>query len=1371
MSHRPALARKISRTNSIDAWEHGAVRDSADTTSSTASTTYENDGRTFCKRSSSQAIKTDGCKSSISPVIADLTKCFKGKRSGISTVEASLPTHAGPPTANSSNSHTRTPSNTSQISSSAEDGGHSKSATYETQSRFVQLPTRLGLSDTSETRSEHEHSRRKPSIREFTQSGGDRPDGDEQREPLWFKPWTGDGIEDQLNEQVLKDGFISKPKVSNELGTAKPSLLPHLRNGDGLRNLSQLFLIALDGKRKSCAITSPSTFKPPPRVTLTDARKSAWFADLANNLVPLRRLSRTIPHGIRGKLLLDQCVSHQVPISRTLWLVKCVGANELRAFRRKGISSSVISDNEQKWIQDWTFHVLDFLWTLSQSQPTLVVLSHAIQVVMCIYAEGLINQSQFIDHILSKIGDGPYPEMALYLGVVQTWLPEIVSGHRHSQKLAAACIDILHSHQDIPTSGKERSLIKHVEGLATSIFTVAPRAFVYPIGQDDTSSKHLSIYQAMLEKISSKSLHVGQARSRICRLLFGAELDQHTRNTRLLSALDHCTSPDHRKYLSTSSSFGDANSGLDTILKWACTRYRAQKGSCCIARVLISRLSSTIPDFKQIILNFFLKAPSLPETSPVRLGALGAALASSELLDVNAYMRALIASGAMYSSENKPSSSQCHVSVLMALSSANTSSQVYAMREHLLHSFNGSLRTNTYGTERPIFPELELPTLWTQWHVGQSSQDSSHQHSQYISQQPSALELLSTAIRTLHTNPKRLRLSCCGEVRTLCMHLQHVTDVIAFQELLPPLIRVADYGALLPVSQLVCAFQGALGVTGQFEHLRDLLVGRYRALRLQEPSNREVVTVLRGFSLQEKWQRRYLEDELRMCEQSQCIAANTPASEILIPDTATPHDFHSEQSQKPKTDTATCVTMACVEHLVTHTDTTETMSEPMLRAANAFLVDSIVQVGAIGGDQSLLLIKFLLWILRNLGPQHGSMFEEMVDTCSHNDVRVLVVNLIVYHENLLLPILVDFVDAHPSPIASCCLYRLMLNLIGSSTFTQIEQGEKRTHTATSDPAPNDAQLLRLVDNILSSNDGLSTSAHRVGLAVMAKLYVHHESGSVHDLRTSLLSRVGAAIKDDTQHWAQVMSALPEQLNVLPQIRERAEESLFYRIKPNLPPSHWPYSDFDITRLLAIAIEANAWTRHKIRDRDLAQQIVTAIRYCSSPFDPEQPEHLEIFLSLSLLHHNSFTKDTDLVALLSLLTPLLTNVEISAIPSLHSLTFDTVGFFVMRMTQSTISTVVNKLPPPLLTNTDIQYLHSIRPDPYSGIRIQTTASTTPSGVAAAFNFNFTSDDPTEPPYELKPFEVKRWEMLPDANAKEGENDAPLGLKLFGARRAA
>jgi mediator of RNA polymerase II transcription subunit 12 len=176
-----------------------------------------------------------------------------------------------------------------------------------------------------------------------------------------FYPWSPQSPEDILTDALVKGGVNNKPSMINETNTARPSLWSNLKNKSGLQTLSTLLCAVLEKRQQCGRLTAPSTFKPPPRVTLTDSKRETWLRDLANPAIALRRLSRTIPHGIRGKLLLEQCLSKNIPIARAVWLAKCIGSNELRAFKRKGATGTVGMGAELKWNREWTIFVEQFV--------------------------------------------------------------------------------------------------------------------------------------------------------------------------------------------------------------------------------------------------------------------------------------------------------------------------------------------------------------------------------------------------------------------------------------------------------------------------------------------------------------------------------------------------------------------------------------------------------------------------------------------------------------------------------------------------------------------------------------------------------------------------------------------------------------------------------------------------------------------------------------------------------------------------------------------------------------------------------------------------------------------------------------------------
>lgn len=186
-----------------------------------------------------------------------------------------------------------------------------------------------------------------------------------------FFPWTGNHPEDVVNELTTKQGSCEKPSATSANSSARPTLWTSLRHRSGLQILSTLFVSTLQQRQSLGTITANCTFKPPPRVTLTETRREAWLKDFADLNIPLRRLSRRIPHGIIGKVLLDQCLTKNIPITRAIWLAKCVGANEIRSIKRKGTSGPFAFGGETRWIRDWTKSVEGFLESLVGECGTL----------------------------------------------------------------------------------------------------------------------------------------------------------------------------------------------------------------------------------------------------------------------------------------------------------------------------------------------------------------------------------------------------------------------------------------------------------------------------------------------------------------------------------------------------------------------------------------------------------------------------------------------------------------------------------------------------------------------------------------------------------------------------------------------------------------------------------------------------------------------------------------------------------------------------------------------------------------------------------------------------------------------------------------
>ncbi|KAI9927995.1 hypothetical protein ASPWEDRAFT_42159 [Aspergillus wentii DTO 134E9] len=255
-----------------------------------------------------------------------------------------------------------------------------------------------------------------------------------------FSPWTGNHPEDVLNEHTAKQGHYDRTQVSqNESNTARPSLYAQLKHRSGLQMLSSVFAAALEKRQNHSMVTNPSTFKPPPRVTLTDNKREAWLRDLANPSVPLRRLSRTIPHGIRGKVLLDQCLSKLIPVGRAVWLAKCVGANEIRAFKRKGTSGALAIGLEAKWVRDWTTNVQQFLEGVLSSCGTTdwrMKVTYAVSLTARLFFEQLLDHDNFLGWFLSSMESARLNTMPVWLLMLGIYWENIMRYRKRGRRLA-----------------------------------------------------------------------------------------------------------------------------------------------------------------------------------------------------------------------------------------------------------------------------------------------------------------------------------------------------------------------------------------------------------------------------------------------------------------------------------------------------------------------------------------------------------------------------------------------------------------------------------------------------------------------------------------------------------------------------------------------------------------------------------------------------------------------------------------------------------------------------------------------------------------------------------------------------------------------
>jgi mediator of RNA polymerase II transcription subunit 12 len=468
-----------------------------------------------------------------------------------------------------------------------------------------------------------------------------------------FSPWTGLHPEDILNEQVIKTGYFDKPPgpSQNESNSARQSIWPNLsqKNHIALQTLSHLFTQVLDKRQGLAKCTAPSTFKPPPRVTVTDTKREAWLKDLANTENPLRKQSRTIPHGIRGKLLMEQCLAKSMPLQRAIWLAKCVGANELRSFRRKGVSGSAAAQGETKWVRDWTIQVEQFLESIADAcgqENWRTKIDYAIKLASAFYSEGLLDRDEYLDWLVRAFTSASLATLPLWMIIMQIYWQDLITIGRRGRKLASALLEHLNLvvEKKNPAFG---TLKLRLQKLVTALTIAASGCLILP----HIWKKHQVLLGQELPKSNLQLQHVItnviQRNERLA-----APMGRTVESTRspflnLYSILDGISVDTDMGMLPSRclDLVPDAYKLVRAVLHWSSTVYRRGRARVYMAAKIISHLHAAGHDINGAILNYFQQPDSALIVEARYVWSVVGELMSQNCFAIGAYLQWMVTSG------------------------------------------------------------------------------------------------------------------------------------------------------------------------------------------------------------------------------------------------------------------------------------------------------------------------------------------------------------------------------------------------------------------------------------------------------------------------------------------------------------------------------------------------------------------------------------------------------------------------------------------------------------------------------------------------------------------------------------------------------
>ncbi|KAF7591900.1 RNA polymerase II mediator complex subunit [Aspergillus hancockii] len=466
-----------------------------------------------------------------------------------------------------------------------------------------------------------------------------------------FSPWTGNHPEDVLNEQTAKQGHYDRTQVSqNESNTARPSLYAQLKHRSGLQMLSSVFAAALEKRQNHSLVTAPSTFKPPPRVTLTDNKREAWLRDLANPSVPLRKLSRTIPHGIRGKALLDQCLNKGIPVSRAVWLAKCVGANEIRAFKRKGTSGALALGLEAKWVREWTATVQQFLEGVvgaCGSAQWKMKMTYAVSLAARLFFERLLDHDQYMGWFLSALETAPLNTVPVWLLMLGIYWDNIMRFRKRGRRLAELLLEKMRQVSQPGKSGHLQPLVDRLSLYIRRIVLEHTSSVVLPSSWDrykELISSCLDlkdgIHRTIFQNLSERNSRLQLPKSH-------RETAQRSPQQRVIQLFDSIRSAHDIASASAAclKTIEDKAVLIYKLLEWTATPFRYGLCRVYTGVRLLRRWKMSGIDIDSCILSFLAEAQI---TSPLNMDNIYhviSELVRSQTFSVGRYLQWLMARG------------------------------------------------------------------------------------------------------------------------------------------------------------------------------------------------------------------------------------------------------------------------------------------------------------------------------------------------------------------------------------------------------------------------------------------------------------------------------------------------------------------------------------------------------------------------------------------------------------------------------------------------------------------------------------------------------------------------------------------------------
>ncbi|KIJ67463.1 hypothetical protein HYDPIDRAFT_108239 [Hydnomerulius pinastri MD-312] len=548
--------------------------------------------------------------------------------------------------------------------------------------------------------------------------------------------------EDVLSESHVKTGFLLSPYVQAELSGAAEALSQldpkrtRLFDHAAIAALENVMDEIFARRAETIPSVPPSAFKIPSRVTLNDAKRQAWFADLANPDVPLHKLGKSVPHGAKGHDLLDLLQSNNIAIPRAVWFLRVFGANETAGLRNKP------NYNPTQYSIDWTNVVTSYIKKqladialpsaprlgLNIKQTFKGVLSdsearerwvsrftYCLKLLRPFYADGLVDSRTFLVWLVQQMVTCNLAQAGFVAHLADEYLDGMLASRPLARPFIDACLSKL-TEIRTSTQGQLARLDALLVTLLQRVCLSLPDAFVSP----NAWVNHSSLLLSILSDIGDTAGPADQRQREIQRILLDNLSDIQKRNDAMLfrnlpprvlerlgsmvvdiqtlNSISRTTDmstinffPCHSSDCASSSTFGDK---LDILLTWTVTplQFGAHRPFAAVTLLLqcrerTARRELSFTALQDYLFDWLDTSEAAADTANLRsVAALFGKLVKEGLFDYAAYIQRLVARSEEGLSCTEPAESASkHREFLRWIPLHNTTSSLSHQRRLILH--------------------------------------------------------------------------------------------------------------------------------------------------------------------------------------------------------------------------------------------------------------------------------------------------------------------------------------------------------------------------------------------------------------------------------------------------------------------------------------------------------------------------------------------------------------------------------------------------------------------------------------------------------------------------------------------------------------